>query len=137
MKKSFQQFRVDIHKYKLSLMHLLNDELLEHYYKYQANGCGAKNGRKFPNTMWGVDVQSACHCHDISWHLSTCYQDLVDADDKFPADLKRITDYHSNVFTSWVRRLRIATYSWGVDRVGLEVYATERGFELPEDSIFD
>ena len=129
-KKPYLEFKDDILKYKLSLRYLLdNGRRLSKLYQYNKNGCGAKGGHKFPDTIWGVDVQSACHCHDISWHISTKYKDLTDADMQFTHDLKLICDKESaNAFMAWLRRLRIATYSFGVDEFGLEDYARKRGF---------
>jgi len=93
-----------------------------------ANGCGAKGGVKFPSTMGLVSIVAACIIHDIEWELAKCFQDLIDANERFDNNLKRITDNESNVVTRWIRRQMISYYVSGVELVGTEAYAKERGF---------
>jgi len=95
-----------------------------------ANGCGAKDSFKVPNTIWGVDIEPACQLHDIGWELAQSYQDLIDVNEQFDNNLKKITDYESaNDFTRGIRRLRIAKFILAVELIGTENYAIERGFE--------
>ena len=124
-KKSILAFRADIIKYGLSLDPYTSN--LTSLYQY-ANGCGAKDGIDVPDTIWGVDVSSACHVHDIMWMQAECYPDLIAANNEFVVNLKKICDLESNTFTGYFRRLRIATYSYGVDEFGTRDYAIERGF---------
>lgn len=124
-KKTLIEFKNDIRKYKLSLN--LADSKLATVYSY-ANGCGAKDGINVPDTIYGIDISSACHIHDIKWVLATCYTDLLIANSEFTQDLKNICDKESNWFTGYFRRLRIATYSYSVDEWGTKAYAVERGF---------
>lgn len=94
-----------------------------------ANGCGAKGGFKFPSMMYGVDIKTACNIHDIEWQLAECYADLLDANENFDNNLKKICDQESaNNFMRWLRRLRIAKYVNGVEIHGTMAYAIERGF---------
>jgi len=129
MKKSFEDFLLDVEQYKLKGLQGISEKKLRVAYSY-ANGCGVEGGVYVPDTIYGVCITPACMIHDMLWHLSTCYQDLVDADDDFPTNQKRITDVHSNFFTGYFRRLRIATYSYGVDFWGIYDYARKRGFIL-------
>ncbi len=94
-----------------------------------ANGCGAKGGIKFPDTMYFVNVSAACCIHDIEWELAEHYQDLLDANERFDNNLKSITDAESsNNLMTWLRRSRISKYVSGVELVGTDAYAEERGF---------
>lgn len=126
--QSFKQLKRDIIKYDLETY--LTYDKLKIGMKY-ANGCGAKGGIKFPDTMWFVSVVAACIIHDIEWENANCYKDLLDANEHFDNNLKKITDYESiNDFTRWFRRYRIASYTSGVELEGTPAYAKERGFEL-------
>lgn len=118
----------DINKYKLNRNGLGRIDVSFSY----ANGCGAKGGVKFPDTMWFVLIISACIGHDVRWALAKCFADLVEANEIFDNDLKKICDYESNTPMQWVRRQRIAKYISGVELKGIYDYAEERGFEAPE-----
>jgi len=122
--KTYEQFLADIYKYKL----VCDMDNLKISFQY-ANGCGAKGGVQFPSTMWGINIESACNIHDIDWKLAKSHQELLDANERFDNNLKKITDHESmNDFTRWARRLRVAKYVSGVELYGTQTYATERGF---------
>lgn len=135
MKTTFDEFWEDVCTYKLN-------SIYKHYelkiaFKY-ANGCGAKGGVKFPDTIWFVSIVAACIIHDIEWKLAKNYQDLVGANERFDNNLKRITDYESmSNLTTWARRQRLAKYVNGVEIHGTHAYALDRGFEYvsPKASI--
>ena len=111
---------------KYDLLHVSDDLLRDIIY---ANGCGAKNGIKVPPTIWGVNISPACQLHDIDWEIATCYQDLLDANERFDNNLKKITDYESaNDIMRWIRRSRISKFVSAVELLGTENYAEERGF---------
>jgi len=125
---TYGKFLDDVYKYKLEMIETLqNHEKLSIYFSY-ANGCGAKSGIRFPSTMWGVNIEAACNLHDMEWALSTSYVDLLESNERFDNNLKRITDRESNSFTAWLRRMRVAKYVTGVELVGTRNYAIERGF---------
>ena len=124
-KKSFDAFWFDLIKYRLKFPTTEAEARLA--YKY-TNGCGSMDGASVPNTIGFVSVESACHKHDIKWGVATCYQDLLDANDEFTGDIKRICDYESNWFTNFLRRQIIALWSYGVDKLGTDSYARKRGF---------
>lgn len=123
--QSFEELWYDVHDYKLELY--LKYHQLEKGMKH-ANGCGSKGGVKFPDTMYFVSIISACTIHDIEWELAKCYQDLLDSNGRFNRNLKRITDKESNSIMAWLRRMRIAKYVAGVELIGTDAYAKERGF---------
>ena len=123
---TFDDFWADVCLYKLELG-------LKHFdyktgIKY-ANGCGAKGNIKFPDNMYFVSIISACIIHDIEWYNAKSYQDLLDSNERFDNNLKKICDTESmNDLTRWFRRMRIAKYVSGVELYGTGSYAEERGF---------
>jgi len=123
---TFEQFIADIQHYKLNTI-VKNSEKLRVSFKY-ANGCGSKGGVHFPSTIWGVNIESACNIHDIEWQMAKNFSGLIKANENFDNNLKLICDKKSNSFTAWFRRMRIAKYVSGVELVGTDSYAIERGF---------
>ena len=124
--RTFDDFWNDICTYKLETKYKHAE--LKRGFKY-ANGCGAKGGIDVPDSIWLINISSACNIHDIEWELSKDYNDLVDANRRFSNNLKKITDYESmNNVMRWLRRYRVSTYVSAVDLVGIENYAIERGF---------
>lgn len=126
--QTFDEFWDDVVTYTLETS--LGFERLKIGFKY-ANGCGAKGGVKFPSTMYLIDISAACNIHDIEWKNSECYNDLIEANRRFNRNLKAITDKESgNMFTRWIRRMRVAKYVAGVELIGTRDYAIEREFEF-------
>lgn len=124
--KSLKEFELDIIKYQLLSAHGLIELLSGMKY---ANGCGANGGIKFPKTMYGVNIESACIIHDIEWQLSSNLNDLIEANHRFNKNLKKICDSESsNKVMAWLRRMRIAKYVAGVELHGLDTYAMKRDF---------
>ncbi len=124
--QTFEEFWYQIQEYDLKTNLLFPD--LQVGFKY-VNGCGSKGGWHFPSTMWGINIEAACNLHDIEWKLAKCYADLLMANERFDNNLKKITDAESsNNFTRWIRRSRINKYVSGVELIGTEAYAKERGF---------
>ena len=130
-KKSFQEFKQDLVKYKLSLITELKDVKLEISYGY-ANGCGSSAAwfDFVPDTNYGVDISSACHNHDIKWSRAKCYQDLIDANKCFKEDLEKIVVKESSKYMLWFRRRRNKKYFLAVRVLGTASYATDRGFDI-------
>lgn len=127
---TFDDLWYNVNKYKLESC--LKYHQLQRYFD-ESNGCGAKGGTKFPDTMWFVLVVWACIIHDLEWYLAVNYEELLAANERFDNNLKRITDKESlNEAMVWLRRKRIGKYITGVEREGTVVYAIEREFELPE-----
>jgi len=123
---TFEELWEDVSTYQLDSC--LKYHELEKGIKY-ANGCGAKGGVKFPDHIWFISIISACIIHDIEWTIANCYRDLLDANERFDDNLKKIVDYESfNDFTRWVRRYRVASYINGVELKGTHDEAVERGF---------
>lgn len=66
--------------------------------------------------------------------MAVCYQDLLDANERFDNNLKIITDSRSgNNFMRWLRRSRVAKYVSGVELIGTDAYAKERDFVISEE----
>lgn len=123
--QTFGEFWNDVSKYKLETKYEYPELKIGFQY---ANGCGAKGGIKFPGTMWGLKIISACIIHDIEWALSKSYEDLLTANRNFKKNLLKIIKAGS-LFLLWpVRRLRVLWYTMGVELVGTKSYAVERGF---------
>ena len=122
---TFEMLWHDIQFYKL-VTNVTKDQiqLLMHH----SNGCGSKGGFQFPSTMWGVNIEAACNIHDIEWYAADSYEELLEANERFDNNLKKICDTESNTCMAWIRRMRIAKYISGVEIVGTHVYAVERGF---------
>jgi len=127
--QNFEEFWGDVNIY------LLDSCLKYHQLKrgiQYANGCGAKGGIKFPDTMYFVIIIAACIIHDIEWKLAKTFQDLLDANERFDDNLKKIIVAESqNELMVWLRNQRAAKYITGVEREGTVTYAIERGFILP------
>lgn len=123
---TLKEFLEDVSKYDLDVSKIRNITVSYTY----ANGCGAKGGMKFPDTMWFVSIIAACIIHDIDWALAKCYQDLLDGNERFDNNLKKICDKESMYdATRWMRRMRISKYISGVELHGTDDYARERGFD--------
>ena len=56
-------------------------------FKAVPNGCGAADGRKFPDTFLGADFRSCCNAHDLGY--SDCRQPKATTDDEFLICLRR------------------------------------------------
>ncbi|MCU7836521.1 MAG: hypothetical protein KZQ83_14890 [gamma proteobacterium symbiont of Taylorina sp.] len=123
--KSLVEFLYDIEKYDLDVSDIKN---LQVAYSY-ANGCGSSF--KVPTTMWGLNIESACILHDIRWTIAKCWADLVEANQKFKRDLKRIIKLASNWFMTRLRYTRAFLYSSIVKVFGTRSYAKKRDFDLP------
>ncbi len=124
--QTFEEFWSDLNEFQLDSAYSYHE--LKLGIKY-ANGCGAKGGVKFPDTMYFISIIAACIIHDIEWQLAGCHQDLLDANERFDNNLKKITDSKSsNDVMRWLRRSRIAKYVSGVELKGTNAYAAERGF---------
>lgn len=124
--QTYDQLMAHIVKYKLETR--LEPFQLRTGIQY-ANGCGAKGGTKFPDTMYLISIIAACIIHDIEWHLAKSVADLIAANERFDNNLKKICDHESmNDVMRWLRRSRIHKYVDGVELVGTEAYALERGF---------
>lgn len=123
--KSLDEYISDQSKYQLNTQGL---GTLIISFKY-ANGCGSKGNQKFLKTIWGVNIESTCIGHDIRWELAENYDDLIEANEIFDNDLKKICDQESNWFTRPIRRMRIAKYISAVELYGTNSYAQKRGFD--------
>lgn len=122
--KTFNEFLKDIQKFKLKTI----ATNLDVSYRY-ANGCGAKDSVKFPRTMYGINIESACIIHDIEWTLAKNIEELETANENFDNNMKKIVDQLSAFrLFAMLRRMRIAKYVSAVELYGTLAYAREREF---------
>lgn len=102
-----------------------------------ANGCGSKGGYKFPSSFLRVYIESTCSLHDMMWELAESYDDLVEANEIFDNNLKRVCDAESMVVMRWIRRQMISYYISGVELVGTPAEARKRNFEKTDKNDID
>lgn len=69
------------------------------------NGCGGKNGRRVPGTIWGLEITEACNIHDYMYHVGRTEQDRAEADRAFLNNMLRIIEADSIKF-SFLKQLR-------------------------------
>ena len=86
--------------------------------KESCNGCGAKDGIKVPNTMYGLCIKKACEIHDWMYKIGKTIADKLFADAIFRLNLSIIIDAGSNFLTALLRHGRASTYytaviEWG------------------------
>lgn len=86
--------------------------------KESCNGCGAKDGIKVPNTMYGLCIKKACEIHDWMYKIGKTLADKLFADAIFRLNLSIIIDAGSNFLTALLRHGRASTYytaviEWG------------------------
>ena len=122
--KSLEDFLTDCELYKLKVASIHGIRL---NFKY-ANGCGAKGGIKFPKTMWGLNIESTCVAHDISWQMAKSLEDLLEGNEDFDDNLKLIIDAESNFIMKRLRRMRASKYITEVELLGTPSEAKRRGF---------
>lgn len=90
--------------------------------KEVCNGCGAKGGIKFPDTMYGLNVAESCHIHDWMTAYGKTLGDFFFAGAIFILNLSIIIINNSNKVTSVLRLMRASKYFSGVMAVGLNHY---------------
>ena len=91
------------------------------------NGCGAKGGVKFPDTMWGLNIVKGCNIHDWMWNYSKTEGDLIFSNAIFFYNLSAIIINESNWITVVPRLSRAVKYYLGVVKGGTESYRVEQG----------
>ena len=95
--------------------------------KVICNGCGAKGGIDFPDSMWGQSMTVACDIHDYMWYASSSSYDVRLANEYFWYNMKVIVKQGS----WWLRGLRYARahkYYLAVKWFGTSDYIERRGF---------
>lgn len=95
------------------------------------NGCGAKGGTKFPDTMWGLLIVLACNIHDWSWDKSKTKGDLIFSNAIFLYNLTAIIINGSNWIMLLPRISRATKYYLGVVLKGTKSYQKEKN--IPYD----
>ncbi len=90
------------------------------------NGCGAKGGIDFPDTMYGLNVSEPCHIHDWMTAYGKTLGDFFFAGAIFILNLSLVIVNKSNKLTSVLRLMRASKYFSAVMVVGLEHYWKEK-----------
>jgi len=87
------------------------------------NGCGAKNGVKVPDTMWGLSIKEACQIHDWMYHIGTTLGDKIFADFMFLLNMIAIiAKYSKYKLVSYLRMARAIKYYFAVAFKGFDAY---------------
>ena len=106
------------------------DEMVEwaRTHSLEINGCGAKGGTKFPETMLFLEIVWACYLHDIRWGMATTKEALHIGNYEFETNLERIVDMDSCcTFVKWMRSYRITTYINAIKYVGTQAEIARQG----------
>ena len=90
------------------------------------NGCGAKDGIKVPNTMWGLSISKACNIHDWMYKTGKTLADKLFADAIFRLNLSIIIDANSNFLTALLRHSRASTYYTAVTEWGESAFWVDK-----------
>ena len=89
------------------------------------NGCGAKDGVKVPNTMWGLNISQACNIHDWMYNEGKTLADFYFANAVFIMNLALIITSASK----WLAPLRLARatkYFMAVQEMGQSAYWVDK-----------
>ena len=91
------------------------------------NGCGAKDGIKVPDTMWGLLIIMACQIHDWMFHEGKTYGDFLFANAIFIFNLTMIIIARSaNWFMITLRLGRASKYFYAVMIKGEKAYWVDK-----------
>ena len=100
------------------------------------NGCGAKNGAKVPNTIWGISIKTACNIHDWMFNIGKTKGDYYFANIMFFWNMTAIVVNASNVFTLLIRMERVLTYFLGVmSSKGVKAYWVDKSVKDESNTI--
>ena len=94
--------------------------------KESCNGCGAKDGIKVPDTMYGLCIKKACEIHDWMYKTGKTIADKLFADAIFRLNLSIIIDANSNFFTALLRHERASKYYTAVARWGESAFWVDK-----------
>ena len=97
-------------------------EATEEERKAVCNGCGAKGGIDFPDTMYGLVVSESCHIHDWMTAHGKTLGDFYFAGAIFILNLTVTIVSNSNKLTNVLRLMRASKYFSAVMYKGLEHY---------------
>ena len=86
------------------------------------NGCGAKDGIKVPDTIYGVCIRKACDIHDWMYQHGTTLADKMFADAMFRMNMATIIDNNSNFIMGPIRNMRASKYYVAVVEWGDEAF---------------
>jgi len=90
------------------------------------NGCGAKNGIKVPNTMWGLDISEACNRHDWMYSEGRSLADFYFANAVFIMNLAIIITTQGSKWLAPFRLARATKYFMAVQELGQDAFWVDR-----------
>lgn len=88
--------------------------------------CGAGHGlgaKLVPETIYLLNISTACTIHDVEWALAESIEDLELANIRFLINLLKIINAESNFLTRMPRRYRATTYYNAVEDIGKKSFA--------------
>ena len=86
------------------------------------NGCGAKDGVKVPDTMWGLNISEACNIHDWMFEEGITLADFYFANAVFIMNLSIIIVCGGSKWLAPLRLMRATKYFVAVQRLGEDAY---------------
>jgi len=86
------------------------------------NGCGAKDGIKVPNTMWGLNIKPCCQIHDWMFAEGKTYADFLFANAIFIMNLTITIVSFGNKWLAPIRLARATKYFLAVQTLGQDAF---------------
>ena len=90
------------------------------------NGCGAKDGMKVPDTMWGLNIKECCQIHDWMFLEGKTYADFLFANAVFIMNLAIRIIGLSNKFLAPIRLARATKYFLAVQTLGSDAFWVDK-----------
>ena len=90
------------------------------------NGCGAKDGVKVPDTMWGLNISSACNIHDWMFSEGKSLSDFYFANAVFIMNLAIIITANGSKWLAPLRLARATKYFIAVQELGQDAFWVEK-----------
>lgn len=86
------------------------------------NGCGAKDGIKVPDTIYGLCIKEICNIHDWMFERGITLSDLIFANAMFDYNLRALIKNESSQPMRYLRLMRADKYSYMVEKYGDKAY---------------
>lgn len=90
------------------------------------NGCGAKNGVKVPDSMWGLNIVLACFIHDWMFAEGKTKADFYFANAVFIMNLAIIIVCHGSKWFAPLRLARATKYFIAVQELGEDAFWVDK-----------
>lgn len=101
-------------------------EASEEERKAVCNGCGAKDGVKVPDTMWGLCIVMACHIHDWMFNEGKTLADFYFANAVFIMNLAIIIVCGGSKWFAPLRLARATKYFIAVQEMGEDAFWVDK-----------